>query len=200
MSSPKLQIYFNLAREVFMPAAVDSVFDVAFWFTDQALNENEYLQPLKLQSLLYLSQSYYGVAYNGTKLVPAIFIAEEAGPIEPSVRQAWTRGRPVFDENKVVDPDVSIFLESIWRRFGHHSGEYLSKLCRRTPAYQAASIRGVRSEISLNQMIEDVNLGDDLPELKQVVRPKLVRSSSTGRAVEVKAWSPPVLNKNKIKN
>ena len=26
-----------------MPAAVDSAFDVAFWFADMALNENEYL-------------------------------------------------------------------------------------------------------------------------------------------------------------
>ena len=57
MSSPKLQIYFNLAREVFMPAAVDSVFDVAFWFTDQALNENEYLQPLKLLVLFWFGES-----------------------------------------------------------------------------------------------------------------------------------------------
>ena len=34
-----------------MPADVSNAFDVAFWFADTALNENEYLQPQKLQRL-----------------------------------------------------------------------------------------------------------------------------------------------------
>jgi hypothetical protein len=46
-------------------------------------------------------------------------------------------------------------------------------------------------------MIDDIALASDLPELLQVVKPKLVRSSNTGRAVEVKAWSPPVLGSKK---
>ncbi len=99
-----------------MPAATDSVFDIAFWFSDRALNDNEYLQPVKLQYLLYLSQSYFAVAYNGKKLVPAIFIAEETGPVEPSVHRAWTRGRPTFDGNPVLSDDVHSFVDSIWRR------------------------------------------------------------------------------------
>ncbi len=36
-----------------MPAAVESAFDVAFWFADVALNENEYLQPQKLHRLMF---------------------------------------------------------------------------------------------------------------------------------------------------
>ncbi len=183
-----------------MPAAVDSVFDVAFWFTDKALNDNEYLQPSKLQSLLYLSQSYYAIAHKGKKLFPAIFVVEEMGPIEPSIHRAWTRGRPVFDENKIASQEIKVFLESIWRRFGHHSNEHLSKLCRRTLGYQAAFERGYRAEIDFDKMAEGISLGGNLPELDQVVRPKLVRSSATGRAVEVKAWTPPVLDKNKHKS
>ena len=80
-----------------MSYAVDSVFDIAFWFADRALNENEYLQPLKLQYLLYLSQSYYAIASNGKRLFPAIFVAGEEGPIEPSLNRAWSKGRPNFD-------------------------------------------------------------------------------------------------------
>ena len=37
-----------------MPADVTNAFDIAFWFADTALNENEYLQPQKLQRLLFL--------------------------------------------------------------------------------------------------------------------------------------------------
>ena len=66
-----------------MPSAVDSVFEIAFWFSDRALNDNEYLQPIKLQYLMFLAQSYYAVAYEGKRLVPAIFVAEVVGPIEP---------------------------------------------------------------------------------------------------------------------
>ena len=39
-----------------MPAAVKSAFDVAFWFADTALHDNEYMQPQKLQRLLFLSE------------------------------------------------------------------------------------------------------------------------------------------------
>jgi len=179
-----------------MPAATDSVFDIAFWFSDRALNDNEYLQPVKLQYLLYLSQSYFAVAYNGKKLVPAIFIAEETGPVEPSVHRAWTRGRPTFDGNPVLSDDVHSFVDSIWRRFGHHSAEHFSKLCRRTPAYQVALKRGHRAEIMLEHMMEDFTRAHDTPDVGQVVKPKVVRSHK-GRAVAVKSWDPRTLGGKK---
>jgi uncharacterized phage-associated protein len=179
-----------------MPSAVDSVFDIAFWFSDRALNENEYLQPVKLQYLLYLSQSYFAVAYNGKRLVPAIFIAEEAGPLEPSVNRAWTRGRPTFDGDGPLTEEVKAFVDSVWRRFGHHSAEYLAKMCTRTPAYQAALRRGSRAEISLEHMMDDFTRAHDTPDVKSVVKPKVVRSQ-TGKAVSVKAWDPRVLGSSK---
>jgi uncharacterized phage-associated protein len=181
-----------------MSNTVDSIFDVAFWFADRALTDNEYLHPLKLQYLLYLSQSYYAIAYDGRKLFPAIFVAEERGPIEPSLYRAWTKGRPNFDGVKKLKDDVKVFSDSIWRRFGHHSAEHLAKLCRRTPAYQDAFKFGDRAEIILEKVTNDMILGRDLPDLEQVVKPKLIRSSTTGRSVEVKPWSPRQLdNKNK---
>jgi uncharacterized phage-associated protein len=172
-----------------VPAAVNSVFDISFWLSDRALNDNEYLQPLKLQYLLYLSQSYFGVLYNGKKLFPAMFIAEEVGPIEPSTYRAWARGRPTFDNDIGFNEDVKVFVDSVWRRFGHHSVEYLSKLCRRTPAYQVARERGNRAEISLEHMIVDFTRAIDTPDVKLVVKPKIIRSQ-TGKTVEVKAWDP----------
>ena len=175
-----------------MPAAVESVFDMAFWFCDRALNDNEYLQPGKLQSLLYLSQAYYATAYNGKKLVPAIFVADETGPLEPSVYRAWTEGRPSFEGANHVSEEASTFGDSIWRRFGHHSAEYLSKICMKSPPYLSAIKRGRRGEIYIEDMVEAFTRASNCPALDQVVRPKVMRSHK-GRAVEVKAWAPKVV-------
>jgi len=66
-----------------MAAEVNNAFDVAFFFADTALAENEYLQPQKLQGLLFLSQAYFAVAFEGRKLMPAVFVADERRPLEP---------------------------------------------------------------------------------------------------------------------
>lgn len=179
-----------------MPAAVDSVFDLAFWFSDRALNDNEYLQPIKLQYLLFLGQAYYAVAYNGKKLVPAIFVAEESGPIEPSVFRAWGQGRPTFEGNNQIPDDARTFADSVWRRFGHHSADYLAKLCRKSPAYQAAAKRGLRAEIYLDDMVAAFTTAHDSPGLDQVLKPKVLRSH-TGRPVQVKSWTPPTVKAKK---
>ena len=67
------------------PTAVESCFEIACWFLDRALNDGEYLQPQKLQRLMYLAQAYFGVVQNGAKLMPATFIAAPDGPLEPTV-------------------------------------------------------------------------------------------------------------------
>ena len=170
-----------------MPAAVDSVFELAFWYSDRALDDNEYLQPIKLQYILFLSQAYFAVAYNGKKLVPAIFVADDVGPIEPSVHRAWIRGRPIFEGDVKLSNDVRIFADSIWRRFGHHSAEYLAKMCQRSPCYRTAYQRGMRGEIYLEEMRDDFTRAHDTPAVEKVVKPKIMRSHK-GKAVAVKAW------------
>ena len=173
-----------------MPAAVDSAFELAFWFCDRALNDGEYLQPIKMQYLMYLSQAYFATAYNGKRMVPAIFVADEVGPIEPSVFRAWVQGRPKFEGKNIISDDAAAFADSVWRRFGHHSADHLAKLCRKTPAYLAAFDRGKRAEIDLKQMVASFSNAENAPEVGQVVRPKMMRSHK-GRAVEVKSWTPP---------
>ena len=101
------------------PPAVESSFDVAYWFIDRALNENEYLQPQKLHRLMFLSQAYFAVAYRGRLLMPAVFVADEFGPTEPNVFRACAIQRPAI-ETKRLPEIVTHFLDSIWRRFGQH--------------------------------------------------------------------------------
>ena len=172
-----------------MPAAVESVFDLAFWLCDRALNDNEYIQPIKLQYLLFLCQAYYAATNSGRKLVPAIFVAEEVGPIEPSLLKAWTNGRPKFESKPVISDDVVKFADEVWRRFGHHSAEHLARLLLKMPAYLSARRRGLRAEIRLEEVMEGLNQSSNTPKVDQVIKPKVMRSHK-GKPVKVQAWSP----------
>ena len=135
-----------------MPADVKSAFDVAFWFADTALAENEYMQPQKLQRLLFVSQAYYAVAYPKRKLMPAVFVADEMGPVEPNVYAAFSKGRPDLDVELFLPHDVDTFLSSIWRRFGHYTIDRLNELTNETLAYKQARTRGDRAEIPIETM------------------------------------------------
>ncbi len=172
-----------------MPADVDNAFDVAFWFADTALNENEYLQPQKLQRLMFIAQAYYSVAFNGRRLMPAAFVADEMGPIEPNIYIAFSKGRPEVDAQLFLPYEVETFLDGIWRRFGHHSTERLNSMTKDTSAYKQAYKQGNRAKISLDAMRLSFARAEKTPGVAQVIKPKIFRTQS-GKPVTVKAWNP----------
>lgn len=172
-----------------MPAAVDSAFDVAFWFTDTALNNNEYLQPQKLHRLMFLAQAYYAVLNKGRKLMPSVFVASEMGPVEPNVYAAFSKGRPDIEINLFMAEGVEEFLDTIWRRFGHHSADRLTQMTKGTTAYKEARKKGRRAEITIDHMIMAFARAEETPAVNQIFRPKVMRSH-TGKPVTVKAWVP----------
>lgn len=172
-----------------MPAAVNSAFDVALWFSDKALDDNEYLQPQKLHRLLFLSQAYFAAAFRGRSLMPAVFVAEEMGPIEPNLYKAFANGRPNVDVDAVLDDDVESFLDGIWGRFGHHSVEHLSRIVNQSTAYRKALAQGLRAEIPLQAMVNSFVRPDGAPAVNQVLKSRMMRSQ-TGERVRVKAWMP----------
>ena len=176
-------------------AAVESSFDVAYWFVDRALNENEYIQPQKLHRLMFLAQAYFAVAYNGRMLMPAIFVAEELGPVEPGVFRACAIQRPPIEPRRLPEP-VTHFLDSVWRRFGQHSSEHLNQVVRGHPPYAEAMAKGARTEITLKSMIafygKKNTASNELigaPPITQVLRPRMMRSQ-TGKPVSVQKWMP----------
>lgn len=177
-----------------MTFAINSTFDVAFWFSDQALNENEYLQPQKLHRLLYLSQAFYAIAYGGNKLMPSVFVADDMGPVEPTIYQAFTRGRPDVDVELFLPPELEIFLTSIWRRYGHLKTEQLARVTNTNAAYALAVRKGVRSEITLESMVSAFKAET---EKKNAPEPKVgeggarLMRTQDGAPVNVKSWSPP---------
>lgn len=180
------------------PTAVDSSFEVAFWFLDRAIEDGEYLQPQKLQRLLYLAQAYFGVLQNGLKLMPATFIAREEGPVEPTIFKALARGRPAVDLTPIDDVPRHV-LDSVWRQFGAHSADYLDKLIRRHPPFADALAAGISTEITLESMIEfygtqgagrkSAHAAKDAPSASKVLRPKVMRNHS-GKPVSTTRWMP----------
>ena len=172
-----------------MPAEVNNAFDIAFFFADTARTENEYLQPQKLQGLLFLSQAYFSVAFKGRKLMPAVFVADERGPLEPNVYTAFSKGRPDIDADLFLQPEVASFLDAIWRRFGHMTTDKMIKMTKSTGAYKKAKSRGHRAEILLNEMRASFVHAENTPGINQVVKPKLYRTQS-GKNVTVQKWVP----------
>jgi len=176
-----------------MSFAVNSTFDVAFWYSDQALNENEYLQPQKLHRLLYLSQVFYAIAYKGQKLMPAVFVADDMGPVEPTIYQSFSRGRPDLDVELFLPPDVEMFLTSIWRRYGHLKAEQLAKVTNTNAAYALASRKGARVEISLASMVTafqaETEKKTSASSQSGAGGARVLRTQD-GAPVHVKSWSP----------
>ena len=172
-----------------MPADVFNAFNVAFFFVDTALAENTYLQPQKLHSLMFLSQSYYAVAFEGRKLMPAVFVADERGPLEPNIYMAFSKGRPDIDTDYFLSPEVIKFLGAIWGRFGNHSTGKIIKMIKETDAFKSAKDRGNRAEIKLDDMQTSFNHGKKLINVEGLIEPKIYRTQ-TGKPVTVKAWTP----------
>ncbi|PKU21436.1 hypothetical protein CWS72_26810 [Telmatospirillum siberiense] len=185
------------------PAAPSS-FDIAYWFIDRALDDNEYLQPQKLHRLMYLAQAYFAVAYHGRMLMPAVFVADEFGPIEPNVFRACAIQRPPI-EAKALPDIVTHFLDGVWRRFGQHSAEHLNRQVNGHPPYGAALAAGAGSEIPLKAMVafygkkpptvpeEQASTAMSAaapPPVEQVLRPRVMRSQN-GAPVSVQKWMPP---------
>jgi len=172
-----------------MPSDVNNAFDIAFWFMDTAEAEHEHLQPQKLQRLMFIAQSYYAVAFQGRKLMPAVFVADELGPIEPNIYLAISKGRPDIDAELFLPHEVEEFLSAIWRRFGHFTPDRLTRLTNETTAYKHARGRGPRAEITIDAMRLSFARAEVAPATDQVVKPKIYRTQS-GKPVQVQAWQP----------
>lgn len=180
-----------------MPIAAKSSLDVAFWLSDQALNDREYIQPQKLHRLLYLSQAYFAVAYHGRKLMPATFVTDAFGPVEPTVFHALAFGRPHMIEGNPVSDQVRHFLDGVWRRFGPYTADQLTKKLAEHGPVAMAMAKGQNEEIPFADMVkyyteeaEQRNRpASPVDSIDQVMKPRVLRSQ-TGKPVAVSAWKP----------
>jgi uncharacterized phage-associated protein len=182
-----------------MAIAVKSCLDVVFWLSDQALNDREYIQPQKLHRLMYLAQAYFAVAYHGRKLMPATFVTDAFGPVEPTVFHTFAYGRPNMIEGNALSDQVSHFLDGIWRRFGQYTADQLTKKVAEHAPVAMAMAKGINEEIPFDEMVKFYTTeaaarsaktpGHAVDHVDQVVKPRVLRSQS-GKPVSVVSWKP----------
>ncbi|HYD32576.1 MAG TPA: hypothetical protein VEB64_17165, partial [Azospirillaceae bacterium] len=114
--------------------------------------------------------------------------------LEPTLFRALEQGRPLSMEPRPIPPSIEDFLDSVWRRFGAHSADHLSRQLKAHPPYRDAWEKAPRAEIPLSAMRAfygtRTSARQGAPELDNVLRPKVMRSH-TGRPVSVSKWLPP---------
>ena len=132
---------------------VKSTLDVALWFFDQGRREDLHVPAQKLQRLLWIAQALYAAETHGRMLMPAVFIAEETGPTEPTVFHIFEDSRPPIAINKMT-PEAENFLHRIWRKYGHHSAEYLNRMMAHSDVYRRAWRKEPGTVIPFNAIVD----------------------------------------------
>jgi uncharacterized phage-associated protein len=169
-----------------MQPAVKSSFDVAIWFLDRARAEDSYLQPRKLQYMLFFAQGHYAGAWQGRRLMPSVFVIDEAGPLDPNLFRIFENGRPNVPET-TMDEEVLVFLDAIWRRYRDDDPLKMDRLISRYGNGEEAVEKRDGAEIPVSAMMRMFARDSEKPD----TGPKMHRTA-TGKAVKVTAWMPPV--------
>lgn len=165
------------------PAAATS-FDIAIWFMERARADDSYLQPRKLQSLMFLAQAHFAAAYAGRKLMPSVFIFDEGGPMDPNIYRAFEHGRPMITETPLAR-ELLVFLDAIWRRYADSDALRLDQIIAKRGAAEVAIQRRDGSEITIEAMRRMFSK----EAASRQGAPRTMRSH-TGRPVTVRKWVP----------
>ena len=169
------------------PAAPTS-FDIAIWFLDRARAEDTYLQPRKLQCLLFLAQAHFAAAHEGRALMPSFFVIDDSGPLDPNVHQTLQNGRPDFAESEIV-PEIVKFLVAVWDRYKNADALRLDQLIARRGADEEAVCNRDQSEVTLLAMERMFGAGGSGKSKSKITGPTLAETA-TGRKVTITKWTP----------
>lgn len=138
-----------------IPAA-NSSFDVACWFIHKAKQENIYLETEKLQHLLFLAQSRYALEQQGKMLMPCLFLCDDDGFYEPTLKKIFAQGRLVM-QSAQLSIDVSSFLEGIWQDFKSLSIAQIRDAITQKPIYVKCRKQGIHTIVPWNYFIDKSN-------------------------------------------
>ena len=169
------------------PAAPTS-FDIAIWFLDRARAEDTYLQPRRLQCLLFLAQAHFAAANDGQPLMPAFFVVDDSGPLDPNVHRTLQNGRPDIEESPLA-PEILKFLSAVWGRYKNADALRLDQLIARRGVNEEAVCNRDQSEITLLAMQRMFGAGKGGKNKNKIVGPTLAETAS-GRKVTITKWSP----------
>ncbi len=133
-----------------MRPAIRSTFDIVAWFEEQRSHSEAPLNSPTLMKLLYLSQAVYAAEHNSAKLMPATFLATEAGPIEPDLFIGMEHGVSLEDPVSPAD-HVEAVLMAVWQSFADDA-DNLDKTIMSDHAIAEAKKKGRNSEIQIEDM------------------------------------------------
>jgi uncharacterized phage-associated protein len=172
------------------PTATPSVFAVAAWFIARAAAAERGLPPLKLHALLFLAQGLFARNTGGRMLMPAVFVADERGPIEPNLEAVAANGWDGYEAAGGLTAAVERFLEVVWERYGGVPASDLVRTVSRLPAYTAALACGVGTPVANAALHADVGNAAPTATPATVTSPAKSLRTQDGRRVRVSAWQP----------
>jgi uncharacterized phage-associated protein len=168
------------------PPAARSTLDIALWFQSRSESAGEALSQRKLHLLLYLAQAHYAAEHDGQKLMPAVFLALDAGPVEPNILQLFVSGRCSLTGN---DPSFGLetFLHEVWARYGRKTGEQIAAAIARDGVWKAVLARGPRLEIPVEALFR--GYGGVAKAVPAAERPAEAAGSSEPPRKEKEYWT-----------
>lgn len=172
-------------------SAVSSSIEVAYWFMLRFQEKNDYLQPYKLQRLLYLSQAYYVALKEGVYLFPSLFLADELGPLDAGVYNVFQYGIPPL-ENPRFTGDVETFLQAIIRRFGGRSAQALMDIIHKDNVYRKIYEKTPGSVIPLEMLHRVYKEKSNASNIANQLETSTMRilHNQYGKPCSVTSWIP----------
>jgi len=117
--------------------------------------------------------------------MPALFVADDLGPIEPNLQRLLSDGRPEALPVEAPAGQVAAFLEDVWQRFGHMPADRLNALVAKNAAYAAARAAGRGTAIAPMAFA-----GAFAPASTKIAEDVRLLRSQSGAPVAVRAWTP----------
>ena len=171
-----------------MRPAASTSFDIAIWLLDRARAEDTYLQPRMLQCLLFVAQAHFAAAHDGRPLMPAFFVVDDSGPLDPNVYRTLQNGRPDM-VGSPLDPAIVTFLGAVWTRYKNADALRLDQLIARRGVDEEAVCNRDQSEVTLVVMQRMFGTGHSGKNRNKISGPT-VAETATGRKVTITKWTP----------
>lgn len=164
-------------------AATESAIDIAYWFFQRAEKDNRFIDDKKIHQLLFFAQKEFMKKFRGSVLLPSFFVCDEDGFTEPNLARIFSFGRP-FMPPVTQDPEISAFLENIWKKCAAVPTADLEDAIKSGALYRKHFQDGEKTLISPEMMAETDDKEDDPKKNK-----KKILFSQNGPVV-VSQWNP----------
>ena len=125
-----------------------SSLDITNWFFKKAETQSLRLSENKIQHLLFLSQMHF-VLKNGCLLSPTLFVCDNNGFFDPTIRSILNFGLPLMSKPRLSSA-TDDFLELIWQKYGKQTDFELQNFVTSLKCYKQNC--NINNETIINPM------------------------------------------------